>query len=276
MRNNWVYLAFLCLIVSACYSPFSRNEHCIKKPANDLRIATYNMNWGGNSFSATAPKKTLEVLKHSNADIVLLQEVTPFWFNALKSNLSTMYPYMDFRNDAHAGGMAYISKYPINKAQYLRPPIPEEWHIGIILDVDSPMGAIQVLNLHLTPPLISKENPNFSIGPYFSTCQIREKEIDYFFTHIDKDKPTIIAGDLNEGDNSFVSYYLKQRGFLDAPTPDEYSWQWDVGGFIAKRKLDHVFYNPFFKLDHQQIIHSGDSDHFPIVVDLQENKITAL
>lgn len=272
-HSRLIYLVFISVIATACYSRLPSNEHCIKKAKTDIRVVTYNMNWDGNRFSVTAPAKSLTLLRQMDADIVLLQEVTPFWFNALKSNLSRVYPYMAFKNGDHAGGMAYISKYRVTRSQYLKPPVPGVWHHGVIMDVESPFGPLQVLNLHLTPPLISKAKPNFSPRPFFSTCLIREKEICYFFNHMQKDKPTIIAGDFNEGDNSFVSYYLKQHGFRDAPSPNDYSWQWKVGPFQVKRKLDHVFYNPYFRLEHVRIIHDGDSDHFPIIVDLQTLKM---
>lgn len=263
-----LYVLLSVLILSACFSTLSGKELCTKKPKGDFRVVTYNMNWGEDGLSITSPKKTLAVLKKISADVVVLQEVTPFWFNALKANLSSVYPYMAFMEDTHAGGMAYISKYPVNNVRYVKPPVEGEWHLGIIMDVNSPLGQLQILNLHLTPPLISKLNPSFNLGPFFSSCQIREKEIEYFYNLIDPNKPTIIAGDFNEGDNGLVSYFLNYRGFRDAPSPSEYSWKWKVGMFTAKRKLDHVFYNSYFKLDKVQIIHDGDSDHFPIVVDL--------
>lgn len=265
-----MYLFCISFLTSSCYSPTSANESCIKKAKSDLRVVTYNINWGGNRFSTTAPKKSLKVLRQIDADIVLLQEMTPFWFNALKSHLSSVYPYMEFKNDDHAGGIAYISKYPVRRIQYLRPSVKKEWHLGVIMDVDSPTGPLQVLNLHLTPPLISKNNASFSIIPFFSTCRIREKEIRFFYDHMQKNLPTIIVGDFNESDNGFVRYFLRQHGFRDAPSPFQYSWEWKIGAFKMKRKLDHVFYNPYFKLDHVQIIHDGDSDHFPIVVDLRK------
>ena len=65
------------------------------------------------------PSKTLAVLKKISADVVVLQEVTPFWFNALQANMSSVYPYMAFMEDTHAGGMAYISKYPVNNVRCL-------------------------------------------------------------------------------------------------------------------------------------------------------------
>jgi len=264
---KWIYLFIYCFMLSACYIKLSGNEYCHTKVNGALRIVTYNMNWAGNHFSVTAPNRTLVVLEQINADIVLLQEVTPFWFRAVKSRLAKLYPYRAYKDDSNAGGMAYLSKYPVSDFKLATPPVG--WHHGLIMNVDSPLGLVQVLNLHLTPPLISKTNPNFSVVPYFSTCKARQKEISFFYSHIKKDKPTIIAGDFNEGDNGFVSYFLNQHGFKDAQKKQRtYTWGWKVGFVYLKRRLDHIFYNHYFKLEHAQVIHEGDSDHFPVVVDL--------
>ncbi len=75
-------LGILCLIslisLNACTSLhvprlFTKNPH-------QLRLMTYNVNWGKDEdWKVTKPQATLRAMSLSNADIILLQEITPTW-----------------------------------------------------------------------------------------------------------------------------------------------------------------------------------------------------
>jgi hypothetical protein len=56
-----------------------------------FRIVTYNVNWG-----APRPELAVEILKHSEADIICLQETTPEWEQFLRRELEGDYPLAEF------------------------------------------------------------------------------------------------------------------------------------------------------------------------------------
>ena len=269
-RNfKWFGLVLMLLILSSCYTRFFTRDLLYKKEKNQLRVVTYNVNWGEKEFPVTAPQETTNAIKLLDGDIVLLQEATSFWQTYFKEHLTNIYPYQSFKSQGDAGGLAVLSKYPFTTQEYTQSAIG--WHPGWIIDVDSPYGMLQVADLHLTPPLVSKANLNFGLGAYFSSPGIREKEIDYYYQFLRRNVPTIIAGDFNEEDHGFVTQFLNQHGFVDAQFKHgrhEFTWHWKIGFITIHRKLDHIFYNHWFKETRTQVYHGGDSDHDPLAVDL--------
>lgn len=266
MYRNGLLSFSTILFLSACNSGLHNPEIVQRKVKNQFRVVTYNLNWGEGEFTVTSPKDTMFALEHMNADLVLLQEVTSFWYRNINANLSKIYPYRAYKADGDAGGLAALSKYPIIDLHYKKAKIC--WHQAMLFSVKSPMGTVQVANLHLTPPLASKKNLSFSPIVYFTSPKIRKNEAEYYYQQLKNNSPTIIAGDFNEGDNGFVRQFLIQKGYTDALKPNQCSWQWKMGLITLRRKLDHIFYNHQLKQTHAQIVHDGDSDHFPTLVDL--------
>lgn len=267
---KWTYILYVALLLTSCYSHVLGLEPFQKKDKNQLRIVTYNVNWGESNFPITAPQKTSNAIRRINGDVVVLQEATPFWQAYFKKYLSDIYPYQLFKHQEDGGGLALLSKYSVNNQEYTHSSVG--WHPGWIFEVNSPYGVLQIANLHLSPPLVSKANLHFSLGPYFETPAIREKEINYYYQFIQPQRPTIIAGDFNEDDNGFVTQFLNQHGFTDVQLKKgrNYStWHWTFGFFTVQKKLDHIFYDHSFKETKAQVLYDGDSDHYPLAADLK-------
>ncbi|RUR19664.1 hypothetical protein ELY21_03440 [Legionella sp. km535] len=269
-RRTWFQLFVILLILPSCSAKFMGNDRVVQKNINHLRIVTYNINWGNSTWPITAPQKTVDAIKLLDGDIVLLQEATAFWQNYFKEHLSELYPYQLFKPKDDGGGLAVLTKYPVRDQQYTHSLIG--WHPGWIFDVASPYGKVQIANLHLTPPLISKDNLNFNLSAYFSTPAIREREIEFYYQFIQPYLPTVIAGDFNEGTQGLVTQFLNQHGFTDVQFQQgkkKSTWQWRFGLFMVQQQLDHIFYNNSFIETNAQVYYGGDSDHFPLAVDLK-------
>lgn len=267
-KHIWIIIIFF---LSSCYLNFFNKDTFYKKEKDQLRVVTYNVNHGGKEWQITAPMKTINALKLLDGDVVLLQETNAYWESYFHEYLAALYPYQIFKHDNHGGGLAVLSKYSILNQRYVSSMIG--WHPGWIFDVHSTTGIIQIANLHLTPPLINKENPSFDLSAYFSSPQIREKEIRFYYQFINLNRPTIIAGDFNEEDNGFVAQFLNQHGFTDAQSNrgrQASTWRWHLGPFLLHRKLDHIFYNQYLAKGRVQVLQRGDSDHFPLAVDLKQ------
>lgn len=270
MRGFKRFLLLTTVLLSSCSTHFFDTNSVQKKGKNQLRLVTYNINWGESNWPITAPQNTSNAIRRIDGDIVLLQEATPYWQTYLKEHLSTLYPYQLFKHMGNGGGLAVLSKFPVADQSYTHSSIG--WHPGWIIDVNSPYGTIQVANLHLTPPLVSKNNLNFALGVYFSTPEVREKEIEYYYQFIHRSRPTIIGGDFNEGSNGFVTQFLTQHGFNDARCDqgqNDSTWSWTLGFITLHQKLDHIFYNEYFRVVKVFVLKQGDSDHFPLAADLQ-------
>jgi endonuclease/exonuclease/phosphatase family metal-dependent hydrolase len=233
-------------------------------------VVTYNINWGQSNWPIIAPQRSVEAIRLLDGDIVLLQEATSFWANFLKEQLSDLYPYQLYKPQDNGGGLAVLARYPVSHQRYVHSTIG--WHPGWIFNVKSANGTLQIANLHLTPPLTNKKNLNFSLSAYFSSPEIREQEIAFYFQLIQPNIPTIIAGDFNEGDNGLVTQFLNQHGFSDVrfrAGRRESTWRWKLGFITVQQQLDHIFYDSSFLETNAQVYYSGDSDHFPLAVDFK-------
>ncbi|MBL7479308.1 endonuclease/exonuclease/phosphatase family protein [Legionella bononiensis] len=268
--GNWFRIFIILLILPSCSAKFMGNDRVYKKNKNNLRIVTYNINWGKSTWLITSPQKTADAIKLLDGDIVLLQEATLFWKNYFQEHLSELYPYQLFKPKDDGGGLAVLTKYPVSNQEYTHSAVG--WHPGWIFDVASPYGLVQIANLHLTPPLISKDNLNFNLSAYFSTPGIREQEMEFYYQFLRPSIPTVIAGDFNEGDHGLVTQFLNQHGFTDVQFKQgrkKSTWRWSFGLFTVQQQLDHIFYDHSFVETNAQVYYAGDSDHFPLAVDLK-------
>ena len=106
-----------------------------------LSIATFNVNFGLDGDPDT-------VAAIPDADIVLLQETTEAWEHALETD---PHPYRAFRHCCLAGGLAILSRFPFREAAYVDPP-EGGWFPGWVLVAETPLGRLQLLDVHLRPP----------------------------------------------------------------------------------------------------------------------------
>ncbi len=224
-------------------------------------LMTYNVNYG-----LAGDPDTIGAIRDSGADLVLLQETSPAWEQALRTSLSAMYPYMLFEAPRNwvAGGMGVLSKGPLRAD----PPVPSPvgWFFGWRVEADTALGRVQLLNVHLRPPL--SDSSSFAQG-YFSTQSDRVQEIDTFLATLKPGLPTFVAGDFNEGDAGDALQRVLARGMENALPqfqPGASTWRWPVGSFTARTRLDHILYDSA-RMDcfEAKVLQRGRSDHLPVV-----------
>ena len=224
-------------------------------------IMTYNVNWG-------APRADLAIqaIRNADADIVCLQETTPGWASHIRSTLSQSYPSMEFRQSESrtAGGLAFLSKRPGREVAYLRSDT--EWFDGWIVAFDTPAGPVQVLNVHLQPPV--NDAGSFGASGYLTTGDNRQREIERFFRRRQDGIPMLVAGDLNETERGRALAWLQAQGManalpqFDRSTP---TWRWAWGPVTLRRRMDHIIYSSDLHCYSAQVIPAGASDHLPVV-----------
>ena len=151
-------LPLLLCLLAACSTP--RLEPRAPTPGKAaLKVLTYNVNYGlgGDPLGVRA-------IRDAGADVVFLQETTAAWEEALRAELGTELPHMAFLHCCGAGGLAVLSKYPFEHGDYV--PSPGGWFPAWRVVVDSPLGEVQVLQVHLRPPV--SDGGSFVSG-YFTT-----------------------------------------------------------------------------------------------------------
>lgn len=225
-----------------------------------LTVATYNVNFG-----LAGDRETLAAIGATGADVVLLQETTPAWETAIRRALSARYPHQRFRHSRRwpAGGLAVLSRYPLEG--FATSPSPIGFFDAARVRVRSPLGTIQLLNVHLKPPV---SRSGSYIGGYFSTPPERRKELRAHLQLLDARLPTVVAGDFNEARGGGLAV-LKRKGWVDAlqrHQPRATTWRWPVLSWTLRMTLDHLVYDPTrLCCIGARVQKRGRSDHLPVV-----------
>lgn len=221
-------------------------------------MLSYNVNYG-----MAGDPETLDAIRNADADLVLLQETTGGWEAVLRGELAALYPHMSFRHCCGAGGLGVLSKTKFSEHDYFA--APRAWFPAWRLLVETRLGPVQVLNVHLRPQI---SDSGSVMSGYFTTPPMREREIAAYATTLERDVPTLVVGDFNENDAGRALGYLKQRGFRSAlpefePGADTWRWQTSLGEVNAQ--LDHIVYDPSLDPLNATVIEAGRSDHYPVL-----------
>lgn len=229
-----------------------------------LSVLSYNVNYG-----LAGDPEGLAAILDADADLVLLQETTLEWEQALRASapVNAAWPHLHFHHCCGAGGLAILSRWPIDELEILDPPDdPDAWFPAARAVITTPIGKIEVLDVHLRPPV--KTADQGWLGALSSTPAVREAEIKHYLPTLDPELPTIVAGDFNEGDGGSALEVLADAGFVDALAQLRvrgHTWRW--GGLRAR--LDHVLIDHALAPVRGEILDAGRSDHLPLRVVLR-------
>lgn len=246
-------------VAFACGSTPQRSARAPEVGERHLTLMSYNVN-----FALGGDASALHAITASNADVVLLQETTERWEQALRSELAGIYPHIKFRDCCRAGGLAVLSKHPVTEVRYIEPPAGG-WFPAWLLELDSPLGRLQLLNVHLRPQI--SESGSILSG-VLTTAPMREAEMNTYVKYLDPELPTIVAGDFNEGDGGRAIAVLEREGYrtgLGEFDPDADTWRWQTSVGTARRRIDHVVYSPRLVPLNVEVLDAGRSDHLPLV-----------
>jgi endonuclease/exonuclease/phosphatase (EEP) superfamily protein YafD len=231
-----------------------------------LRLMTYNLNYANPDVPAT-----LEAIAGADADIVLLQEVSPAWRDALLTRFATAYPHHAFHlHTRMAGGLGVLSKLPIVREEvWPGPPGTGAWFPASRLVVASPLGELQVLNVHLRPAL----DRGSWVRGFLTTPAVRRKEIEAHWQHLARDLPTIVAGDFNEDPNGRAVVYLESQGMTRVATAGPSTWHFETtrrgrAFDLLRMDIDHVMIDRRLIATDGRVLDRGASDHRPVVVEI--------
>jgi endonuclease/exonuclease/phosphatase (EEP) superfamily protein YafD len=225
-----------------------------------IRLLTYNVN-----YANPDPASAMDAIAAADADVVLLQEITPAWQGLLARRFARQYPYQAF-HAARANGIAALAKHAAIREELL--PAPRHvggWFTAQRLVVPTARGAIQLLNVHLRPAL----DGDSWIRGFMTTPPIREREIAVHWAALDPSLPTIVAGDFNEDPTGLALAFLAKRGLTRVPTPQNGPRTWSYEE-ILRMDIDHVVVDPrHFTATAARVIDAGRSDHRPVLVHLE-------
>ncbi len=227
-------------------------------------VESYNVECGKHRDSSI-----IEAIGAASADIVCLQETTREYETAIRRRWSARYPYQLYQHNepnGGAAGLAMLSRYPLVDRGHHPPPYG--WHPAWHVDVETPSGTIQILNVHLRAKLSGRKNELVAL---LTVPRDHWKEIRHFMRWSVPDKPTLVVGDFNEEPSGAAIDFLAARGYRDALSlfrPHEHTWRHPLLAWELRQTLDHVLFDRAFVPLNAHVIHAGRSDHLPVVAEL--------
>jgi endonuclease/exonuclease/phosphatase (EEP) superfamily protein YafD len=242
------------LLIGACAPPPAEPL----PPGPSVSVLTYNVN-----FERFDPA-TLEAIVEADADLVFLQETTAEWERAIRARLASAYPTMEFRHHDPDGGMAVLARGAVVTHDQRASPVGK-FPAWCVL-VDSAVGPLQVLHVHLHPPL----DEGGLLTGYFTTGGKRRVEME---AHLGcfSTPPDLVVGDLNEEEGDAVDLVaaLGLRDAADAFPPPRRTWEWEHWSGQLVGRPDHVFHAAGLMPASVTVREAGASDHRPLQVELR-------
>ncbi len=255
-----IKLAFLFLTASFMAGCAMLPEPNFSPESPSLKIVTYNVNWGTQEYYLIK-----RFLLNSEADIICLQETHIQLEKYLKSHLFRLYPYTYFHSSSGAGGIAFMSKKRLGDVRVLQ--AEAGWFPALMMNVETGIGPVQVLNVHLKPPL--DENASVTLSAFYKSPGIHRKELGYYLGFVAQDVPLVIAGDFNENERQGAIKDLLGNNYTDALSlydKRSYTWSWPVFlGLSIKDRYDHIIYSSELHCTGAKVVDIDLSHHRPVV-----------
>lgn len=271
-------LIAIIILLYGCATNLPQHQCVHGKPRNCIRFATYNVYWENSTSDKHNPNSIIYIINEINPDIIVLQETHSFSEKHLEKCFKASHPYQlfcDQKTSKSENGLGILSKYPIVQNIYFPPKYG--WFPGWLYVIKTPNGYLQVLNVHLNPPLVSDDNIGLLCEGLWLTPKFRLQEISYYCKHLNPHIPTIIAGDFNESDNGIACNFLRNCRYIDIISKKIsnwiITWHYKFACFTLTGRYDRIYTTRDIRTISCQILPKGYSDHYPIVVDVLCNQI---
>ncbi len=228
--------------------------------SHSVRVGTYNVFTGSHDRA-----RTVKAIRRMNADVLLLQELSPQGSKSLNHALK-----LDFRYRHFFQGVAILSRYPLRNPRY------EQSQHGIngflFSEIHSPGGRFQVASLHLDPLRVWTTREKWSLPMQLMGGQddVHRREVRQIIKSLRTDIPTILAGDFNSVSGAPIRQ-LQELGYTDSfakvnqrpnQTP---TLHFKLFGFHTGRRIDYILHDSSFQTMQSHVLPGAPSDHDLVV-----------
>jgi endonuclease/exonuclease/phosphatase (EEP) superfamily protein YafD len=239
-----------------------------------LRVMTYNI-----LGQAGEPAPMIAVIRGESPDVVALQEVTPAMSEALRHDLSAEYPYQVLQPEPGVGGLAVLSKLPI---QPTGEALPLEW-LGDpqVLTFDWQGQRVTLVNFHMYPAGLANRR---IVDEYARTRRAQAAALADFAQEAGRRGPVVAAGDANSTELSEAYRVItgeladawREAGFGFGHTfpgaVNDWSSRPVIRGVPAPQwlvRIDYVFHSRHFQaVEARTAAFDGVSDHRGVIAGL--------
>lgn len=219
-----------------------------------MKLLSFNINKDNQQVD-----QMIRLIRDSDADVVAIQELSPWVSNAADEQLAEIYPYRALHPQEDFSGQGILSRYPLSADEY--------WQIHLghqRLQIDWNGQAMAFFNVHPIHPL-----RGLSFDPIS-----RAEEIDELLRRTETvNDPLLIAGDFNMT-NLSQDYARVTSRYSDSYA--QIGWGMGFGfpnfanAFRIKylppiARIDYIFHDAHFQPVEMHVgTDSAGSDHFPI------------
>ena len=244
-----IFLLLLIIFSSLIVGNTNINEESLD---TDIKIVSYNIHSGVDKDMFPTLFDIIDFLKHSDADIICLQEVNEsakvgFQVSSLKEELG-MYSHFGANvvNLNSNYGLVTYSKYKIIRQNHVYLSSNKEQR-GILHTVIDVRGKnVNVINVHL--------------GTDKDEQKLQLKELEDFIDGLGNE-PYIIAGDLNSSDINLNNNSIDVAKKLDKSNTLTFA--------LGLERIDYIFVSPNIKPINYRVVIKKLSDHYPIIAKLR-------
>ena len=223
-------------------------------PENRIRVLSSNV-----LMTNRSAHKLIELVDLHSPDILIALETDRWWESQL-DQLNERYPHACKCPLDNLYGMHVYSALPIEDAQttYLVESDKPSMHMLVHLRSGH---KIRLHVLHPAPPSPTENE----------TASERDAELVMVGMSVaDAPHPVIIAGDMNDVAWSHTTRLLRRVSGLSDPRIGRGMYNTFHAGLpFLRYPLDHFFHSSHFTVAHLERLQSIDSDHFPMMIDLQ-------
>lgn len=237
-----------------------------------VKILTYNIHRAIGVDRRFRPDRIVDILKHHDADIVLLQEVDEGAPRSRELNLARElaedagYPHYALGHNVTLKkgryGNATLSRFPITRERNLDLTIGSKKRRGCqhtTLTLEPPGGkrhVLEVFNLHLG---LSAREREKQIGLLVRSEEVRK---------LQENEPVLIGGDFNDWRSRLRPILVEVFGFRSATDLKSGAIR-TYPSFSPRGALDRLYYRGSFSLDYvrrcRMNLSKVASDHLPVI-----------
>ena len=283
---RWKKIAILSFLVIASGYPFITTYYALNPKVapdapHDLSILTYNirqMNANNWMQEKDAPKKIMDYINNSDADIVCIQE--------FPNRDASFQKFPEYKYRYRNKDVALISSYPIIHKGIIKFP-PGNAAACIYADIDVKGDTVRVYAIHLESYRLGNKEEriykNLTSGNTENATQ-GVKKISSRLVHANRNRanqaveikahmqqspyPVIICGDFNDTPLSYA-YHTLSTGMTDSFNEKGRGLGNTYIGEFPSFRIDHILHSPSFKT----VSYTRDtvrySDHYPVKTKLK-------
>ncbi|HET9693189.1 MAG TPA: endonuclease/exonuclease/phosphatase family protein, partial [Steroidobacteraceae bacterium] len=254
LGRRWLAVATLVIVLQLAPLAWPRldeprfGRHC---SGPEFRVVTVNLRYVNDE-----PQRVLEWLESEPSDVVVLQEVTAAWQQALAATRAR-YPHGTLQPREDPYGIGVLSRWPlvsVESVDFAKDGLP-----SLVATLDVAGQPVQLIALHTHWPVLKHLQAARDEGLRMAAQRARRVSV-----------PTVLAGDLNLTPYAPAFHRLERDSRLrDALAGRWWRPTWRAGFWPLALPIDHVLVPEGVCVVDARIGPAVGSDHRPVAVTLQ-------